>query len=102
MAERRSVPYLCGSAGEQIEEPRETELRVSLMPLGSSRWEQHSTSRTRYVDSRSGKGIDPYRSKRHIIEGSLGLTKTESVSPIARRRKTIALPVYIATLTVTR
>lgn len=49
----------------------ETEIRVQVQPLGSSRWKHHDTSRTRYVDSRTGKGIDPFRGSRnrHIIEG---------------------------------
>lgn len=38
-------------------EPVDTELRVSLQPLKSSRWEQHY-GKTRYIDTRSGKGID--------------------------------------------
>lgn len=33
---------------------------VTVQPLKSSRWEQHTTKRTRYIDKRTGKGIDPY------------------------------------------
>ena len=62
--------------GEQVEERRETQLRVSLQPLGSSRWEQHS-NRTRYIDSRTSKGIDPYRGKNHGVGGYWENSKTQ-------------------------
>ncbi len=38
-------------------EREETELRVQVQPLNSSRWTQHH-KRTRYIDTRTGKGID--------------------------------------------
>lgn len=37
----------------------EKETKVKVQPLKSSRWKQHY-GRTRYVDTRTGKGIDPY------------------------------------------
>lgn len=46
-----------------------TELRVALQPVNSSRWKQHS-GRTRYIDSRTGKGIDPFRGRKHIKDGT--------------------------------
>lgn len=38
---------------------------VTVQPLMSARWEQHS-GQTRYVDGRTGKGIDPNRGTRHV------------------------------------
>ena len=46
----------------------EKEIKVRLQPLKSSRWKQHS-SRTRYIDSRTGKGIDPFRTDKHFTGG---------------------------------
>lgn len=42
---------------------------ITLCPVKSSRWKQHH-GRTRYVDNRTGKGIDPWSgSGKHIVEG---------------------------------
>lgn len=42
------------------------QLKVKLQPLNSSRWKQHS-EHTRYIDTRTGKGIDPFaRSGKHM------------------------------------
>lgn len=42
--------------------------KVSVQPLRSSRWEQHS-GRTRYLDTRTGKYVDPFRNKKHSVGG---------------------------------
>lgn len=49
---------------------------TTVQPLEGARWKQHS-SRTRYIDSRSGKGIDPWFDKhievqRHYIHNTTG------------------------------
>jgi len=38
---------------------------VRVQPLGGSRWQGHSNRRY-YVDTRTGKRIDPYRSDKHV------------------------------------
>lgn len=38
---------------------------VSLCPVKSSRWKQHY-GRSYYIDNRTGKRIDPYRSDKHV------------------------------------
>lgn len=38
---------------------------VSLCPVKSSRWKQHY-GRSFYIDTRTGKRIDPYRSDKHV------------------------------------
>lgn len=45
---------------ENLPEREEILTRVQVLPLRSSRWEQHS-GHTRYIDTRSGKGVDLYR-----------------------------------------
>jgi hypothetical protein len=40
-----------------------------VKPLGSSRWEQHR-GKDYYIDNRTGKRIDPYRSRKHIKDGT--------------------------------
>src|SRR5258706_11798688 len=54
--------------GQEPPEGEETELRVQVQPLGSSRWEQHH-GKTRYVDKPTGRGINPYRGDKHIAGG---------------------------------
>ena len=52
---------------EPTNERVETEIRVSVQPLNSSRWKQHY-GRTRYIDTRTGKGIDPFSgSGKHMV-----------------------------------
>lgn len=36
--------------------------KVKVQPIEAARWVRHH-GRTRYIDSRTGKGIDPYRNK---------------------------------------
>lgn len=45
--------------------------RVKVQPLRAARWKQHH-GRTRYVDTRTGKGIDPDRGKGlpHVLKES--------------------------------
>lgn len=38
---------------------------VTLCPVKSSRWKQHY-GRSIYIDNRTGKRIDPYRSDKHV------------------------------------
>lgn len=40
-------------------------LRIKVRPLRASRWKQH-WGRTRWVDTRTGKGIDPYATGEHV------------------------------------
>lgn len=40
---------------------------VTVEPVKASRWKQHY-GRTRYIDTRTGKGIDPFRDP-HIADG---------------------------------
>jgi hypothetical protein len=49
--------------------PADAERRttVTVQPLKSSRWEQHY-GRTRYIDTRTGKGINPWLDK-HVASG---------------------------------
>ena len=46
---------------------------VTVQPLKSSRWKQHY-GHTRYVDTRTGKGIDPWLDK-HIAGGGYRVNK---------------------------
>lgn len=39
---------------------------VKVQPVKSARWTQHG--RTRYIDTRTGKGVDPHRSPKHILK----------------------------------
>jgi hypothetical protein len=55
------VPDTAGPDGDE-------QLRVQVKPLGSSRWEQHR-GRDYYIDNRTGKRIDPWRSGKHIASG---------------------------------
>jgi hypothetical protein len=41
------------------------ELRVKIQPLNAARWEQHS-KKEYWVDTRTGKRIDPTRSDKHV------------------------------------
>lgn len=49
----------------ETDEREETHVRVKIQPLGASRWEQHS-GHDYWVDTRTGKRIDPTRGTRHI------------------------------------
>lgn len=42
---------------------------ITVQPLQSSRWKQHY-GRTRYIDTRTGKGIDPFATDKHTAEPS--------------------------------
>jgi hypothetical protein len=59
-----------GQAYEKVDElgPDDKEIHVSVQPLSSSRWKQHY-GRTRYIDSRTGKGIDPFSGKGKHMTG---------------------------------
>lgn len=39
--------------------------RVRILPLRGARWQQHSTSNTYWVDTRTGRRIDPTRTDKH-------------------------------------
>ncbi len=43
-----------------LDREKNPNVRAKVAPLGSSRWEQHS-QQTKYIDSRTGKGVDRYK-----------------------------------------
>ena len=49
----------------------DTAIRVKVQPLRAARWKQHH-GRKRYIDTRTGKGIDPDRGKGlpHVLKDS--------------------------------
>jgi hypothetical protein len=57
--------------GKDAGQPEDTYLRVKVQPIRGARWKQHH-GRTRYIDTRTGKGIDPDRGKGfpHILKSS--------------------------------
>lgn len=64
LEEGQVVPRKTNWKDEDIGEC-ETELRVLVQPLRSARWEQHH-AKSYYIDSRSGRRIDPGRSKKYV------------------------------------
>lgn len=60
----RTTDYLGADTGEV-----RTAIRVKVQPIRAARWKQHH-GRTRYIDTRTGKGIDPDRGKKlpHILK----------------------------------
>jgi hypothetical protein len=54
---------------DDAEPEKDDELRVRVLPLAAARWEQH-TPKTRYIDKRTGKGIDPFRGRKHVEDGT--------------------------------
>lgn len=68
LAEGAPVPTKTNWKNETSE--CETAIRVKVQPLRAARWKQHH-GRKRYIDTRTGKGIDPdARSGKHILKPS--------------------------------
>jgi hypothetical protein len=65
---------------DRTDERIESELRVKILPLKSSRWQQHGGNK-HYEDSRTGKTIDVYRSNdKHVVKWGYNIdTRTGDV-----------------------
>lgn len=67
LAEDEAVPRKLNYKGEDIGEC-DNALRVKVQPIKGARWEQHH-SKTYYIDTRSGKRINPDApSRKHILK----------------------------------
>lgn len=71
--ERYQFVRIDTAPGATIAESTERKTSVTVQPLKSSRWEQHG-GHTRYIDTRTGKGIDPFLDK-HVAGGGYRINK---------------------------
>lgn len=65
LAEVVEIYQAKANSWDDEDDPKVT--KVKVQPIGSSRWKQHY-GRTRYIDERTGKGIDPFSGKgKHMV-----------------------------------
>jgi hypothetical protein len=72
----------------QTDEREETVTKVKIQPVRAARWTQHH-GHDYYVDTRSGKRIDPWRGTKHIAGGGYEID-TRTGEPVPENNNQLA------------